>query len=124
MSDRYRDRALRLKRHADAYARDANYQRHLSHLPKDPLKGLLCLTDAALLWLYSYFCEEQASGRVRTTPYNESMELRRFIQARWEHVLRGDMASPAPADGSEPDERDAAEDQKKKDMARGMIGLM
>ena len=103
---RYRSRALLLKRHGDAYQRSPSAQPQFASLPSDPLKGLLCLTDAVLLWLYAYFCEEQAGGRVRGSPYNESAPLREFVRKSWESEIR------------------RAESDETKEMARGMVGLL
>ncbi|CAD6572668.1 MAG: hypothetical protein TREMPRED_000599 [Tremellales sp. Tagirdzhanova-0007] len=102
----YRARALLLKRHGDAHQRSPSAQPQFSSLPHDPLKGLLCLTDAVLLWLYAYFCEEQAGGRVRSSPYNESAPLRDFVRKGWEGEMR------------------RAKDDGERDLARAMVGLM
>ncbi|WWD19863.1 hypothetical protein CI109_104330 [Kwoniella shandongensis] len=103
----YRNRALLLKRHGDAYQRTKTaHAQYVSALPHDPLKGLLCLTDAVLLWLYAYFCEEQGGGRVRSTPYNESAPLRDFVRRLWEVEMR------------------KGEDEGRREMARAMVGLM
>ncbi len=106
MSLRYRARALLLKRHGDAYQRSPSAQPQFASLPHDPLKGLLCLTDAILLWLYAYFCDEQAGGRVRSSPYNESAPLREFVRKGWEGEMR------------------RAKDEEGREMARAMVGLM
>ncbi|WVW86420.1 hypothetical protein I302_108466 [Kwoniella bestiolae CBS 10118] len=109
MAQVYRDRALLLKRHGDAYQRSASaHPQFTSILPHDPLKGLLCHTDAALLWLYSYFCDEQGGGRVRSTPYNESANLRDFVRRSWESEMR-----KAPE-----------EETGRREMAQAMVGLM
>ncbi|WWC64849.1 uncharacterized protein I303_107463 [Kwoniella dejecticola CBS 10117] len=105
----YRDRALLLKRHGDAYQRvPSAHPKYTSRLPKDPLKGLLSLTDAVLLWLYAYFCDEQHMGRVRITPYNESAPLREFVKKAWESEMR-----KAPE-----------EEEGRREMAQAMVGLM
>lgn len=78
------------------------------HLPQDQLLGLLCLTDAMLLFLYSYWAEEQSIGRVRGTPYSESQPLRDFIRDQWDRfgrTLRDDQ-------------------EREREMVKGMIGLM
>ncbi|WVQ94939.1 hypothetical protein IAU59_002028 [Kwoniella sp. CBS 9459] len=81
----YRARALLIKRHGDAYQRSkAARKEYTDILPKDPIKGLLCLTDAVLLWHYAYFCEEQGGGRVRISPYTSSAGLRKFVREEWE----------------------------------------
>ena len=103
---RYRGRALLLKRHGDAHQRSASAQPQFANLSHDPLKGLLCLTDAVLLWLYAYFCEEQAGGRIRSSPYNESAPLREFVKKGWEGEMK------------------RAKDEEGRVMARAMIGLM
>ncbi|ORY31598.1 hypothetical protein BCR39DRAFT_525858 [Naematelia encephala] len=105
----YRARALILKRHGDAYQRtDSARPRYTARLPADALKGLLCLTDAALLWLYAYHCEEQSgSGHARGSRYDESRGLRDFVRSMWEKFVRRD---------DEPEEE--------RDRARGMVGLM
>ncbi|WVQ66737.1 uncharacterized protein L199_004926 [Kwoniella botswanensis] len=109
MAQVYRDRALLLKRHGDAYQRSASaHPQFTSVLPHDPLKGLLSHTDAALLWLYSYFCDEQGGGRVRSTPYNESANLRDFVRRSWESEMR-----KAPE-----------EETGRREMAQAMVGLM
>ncbi|OCF30925.1 hypothetical protein I316_07451 [Kwoniella heveanensis BCC8398] len=105
----YRARALLLKRHGDAYQRTHSaHSQYTSTLPHDPIKGLLCLTDAVLLWLYAYFCDEQGGGRVRSSPYNESAPLRDFVRRGWESEMR-----KAPE-----------EEEGRKQGARAMVGLM
>ncbi|KAK8853435.1 hypothetical protein IAR55_004141 [Kwoniella newhampshirensis] len=107
MAEVYRNRALLLKRHGDAYQRTKSaHPQFVSTLPHDPMKGLLCLTDAVLLWLYSYFCDEQGGGRVRSTPYNDSAPLRDFVRRGWEHEMR------------------KGEDEVRREGARAMVGLM
>lgn len=102
-----RDRALLLKRHADAYSRSQSAQaKFVEQLPADPLRGLLCLTDACLLWLFAYWLDEQASMRIRGSAYNESQPLREFVRNRWEAEMR------------------RAEDEDARDKARAMVGLM
>lgn len=112
----YRERALQLKRRGDAFARSPTAHKEFLHLPHDPLKGLLCLTDAVLLWLYSYFCEEQASGRVRSSPYGESVALREFVRKGWEKEMRGE--------GSERGSKADEDREARREMARAMVGLM
>ncbi|WWC72257.1 uncharacterized protein I206_106219 [Kwoniella pini CBS 10737] len=105
----YRERALLMKRHGDAYQRVSTAQpKYVSQLPKDPLKGCLSLTDAVLLWLYSYFCDEQDRGRVRATPYNESAPLREYVKKAWENEMRNALE----------------EEEDRREMAQGMVGLM
>lgn len=106
MSSRYQKRALLLKRHGDAHQRSPTARPEFTHLPHDPLQGMLCLTDAVLLWLYSYFCNEQAGGRVRSSPYNESAPLREFVRKGWEAEVR------------------RAKEEEAREMARAMVGLM
>ncbi|WVR09650.1 hypothetical protein IAU60_006723 [Kwoniella sp. DSM 27419] len=104
----YRNRALLLKRHGDAYQRvPSAHHKYTSILPHDPLKGLLCLTDSVLLWLYAYFCDEQGGGRVRSSPYNESAPLRDFVRRQWESEVRK-----------------AEDDSVRREHARAMVGLM
>ena len=78
----------------------------LDAAPADPIKSLLCLTDACLLWLYSYFCDEQAIGRVRGTPYQESSSLREHVRKLWETEAR------------------VAADTESRERASAMVGLM
>ncbi|WWC91975.1 uncharacterized protein L201_006928 [Kwoniella dendrophila CBS 6074] len=109
MAQVYRDRALLLKRHGDAYQRTHSaHPKYKQQLPFDHLKGLLCLTDAVLLWLYAYFCDEQAGGRVRMSPYLESEPLRGFVRKGWEIEMRKPSEN---FDGG-------------KEMAQAMVGLM
>lgn len=75
-------------------------------LPADPLRGLLCLTDAVLLWLFAYWLEEQTSTRIRASPYNESQPLREFVRRGWESEMR------------------KAEDEEHRERAKAMVGLM
>ena len=102
-----RARALLLKRHGDAYSRSPTAQKKfVEQLPVDPLRGLLCLTDAVLLWLYAYWLEEQVSTRILASPYNESQPLREFVKRGWESEMR------------------KAEDDDSRERARAMVGLM
>lgn len=104
---RLRARALLLKRHGDAYSRSPTAQKQfVEQLPVDPLRGLLCLTDSVLLWLYAYWLEEQVSTRIRASPYNESQPLREFVKRGWESEMR------------------KAEDEDGRERARAMVGLM
>lgn len=77
-----------MKRHGDAYLRLTGAKPQFLHLPQDHLLGLLSLTDSVLLWLYSYWCDEQSESRIRTTPYKESQALRDFVRAEWEKWVR------------------------------------
>lgn len=104
---RYRLRALLLKRHGDAYLRNHGaHSDYTSVLPEDPVRGLLCLTDCSILFLYCYWCEEQASGRVRSSPYTESQPLRDVIRRAWESEAK------------------RATDEEDRERAKAMIGLM
>lgn len=78
--------------------------------------GLLSLTDAVLLWLYAYWCDEQADGRVHMTPYRESQALREYVKGEWERWVRKGWNEYALA---EEDQREGL-----RDMGKGMIGLM
>lgn len=72
----------------------------------DKLRGLLCLTDAVLLWLFAYWLEEQTSTRIRASPYNESQPLREFVRKCWESEMR------------------KADDEVSRERAKAMVGLM
>lgn len=109
-------RATLLKRHGDAYNRSPTaHSQYTAKLPHDPLKGLLCLTDSVLLYLYAFWCEEQAIGRVRTTPYVGSEPLRDMVRKGWEGEMRRDAEKSAGAGSGE---------EERKERARGMVGLM
>jgi hypothetical protein len=110
---RFIARALLLKRHGDAYNRTPTaYPKYTSKLPHDPLKGLLCLTDSVLLYLYAYWCDEQWVGRVRTTPYAASEPLRDMVRKGWEAEMRREVSGGGVAD------------EDRRERARGMAGLM
>ncbi|KAK4686018.1 hypothetical protein P7C73_g4106, partial [Tremellales sp. Uapishka_1] len=103
----YRARATLSKRHGDAHCGFPSAPPALlASLPKDQLLGTVYLTDSVLLYLYTFFCEEQSGGRVRTFPYAESESLRSFVRTRWESEMRH------------------AVDDRRRDLAKGMIGLM
>lgn len=78
-------------------------------MKRDDLLGLLRLTDAVLMYLYSDWANEQATGRVRGTPYSESEPLRTAVRKGWEKLV-----SLTCEPGQEKD----------REMAKGMIGLM
>ena len=105
---RYRDRALGLKRLGDAHLRYPSAKpEYLARAPaEDHVRGLLCLTDSILMWLFAYWCEEQGLGRVRTQAYKESKPLRDHVKSAWEGRMRR---------GTGDEERDGA---------KGMVGLM
>nr|KIR49085.1 hypothetical protein I312_01234 [Cryptococcus bacillisporus CA1280] len=85
----YRDRALLLKRHGDAYLRAPTAKPDfVRSLPADRLKGLLCLTDSALLYNYSHFCDEKAKAKPLPGIYDSSSGLRTFVRKEWEHEMR------------------------------------
>ena len=97
---------MKLKRHGDAHL-GLNAKPEFAHLVRDDLLGLLCYTDAVLLWLYSYWADEQSLGRVRGSPYSQSQALRDFVRASWERYGR-----------------EQAKSDREKEMVKGMIGLM
>lgn len=74
------------------------------------------MTDAVLLWLYAYWCDEQAEGRVSTKPYKESQALRDYVKVEWEKWVRKGWSEYA---GVEEHEREGL-----REMGKGMIGLM
>lgn len=115
----YKSRAILLKRHGDAHLRLTGAKPQFLHLPADTLLGLLSLTDAVLLWLYAYWCDEQAEGRVKMSPYRESQALRDFVRGEWEKWVRRGWQVYADGEGVEGDEREGL-----RDMGKGMIGLM
>ncbi|ORX40466.1 hypothetical protein BD324DRAFT_647397 [Kockovaella imperatae] len=108
MGKRYRDRAISLKRLGDAYLRYAGAKpEYLARArEQDPLRGLLCLTDSILMWLFAYWCEEQIFGRTRPLEYQESKPLRDHVRAAWEGRMR------------------RSETEVEKEAAKGMVGLM
>ncbi|WVQ75576.1 hypothetical protein IAR50_005203 [Cryptococcus sp. DSM 104548] len=107
----YRDRALLQKRHGDAHLRSPTaHKEFTSILPADHLKGLLCLTDSALLYNYSHFCEEKAKGRPSPNTYDSSAGLRRFVCSKWEAEMRK--------------EHKGEEGVQEKERAKAMVGLM
>ncbi|ODN95795.1 hypothetical protein L198_04413 [Cryptococcus wingfieldii CBS 7118] len=111
MSAWYRDRALLLKRHGDAYFRSPTaHKEYTSTLPADHLKGLLCLTDSALLYNYSHFCEEKAKGRPSPNTYDSSAGLRKFVCSKWEAEMRKEYKGE--------------EGVHEKERAKAMAGLM
>ena len=97
---------MTLKRHGDAYLGLPGTKPEYRHLPTDQLRGWLTLTDAVLVWLYAFWADEQANGRVRGTPFIESQALRDFVRNGWESFMR------------------RAEHDREREMARGMLGLM
>jgi hypothetical protein len=113
---RYKARAILLKRHGDAHLRLAGAKPQFLHLPADTLLGLLSLTDAVLLFLYAYWCDEQADGRVKMTPYRESQALRDYVKGEWERWVRKGWGEYTQVDE---DEREGL-----KEMGKGLIGLM
>ncbi|UOH82793.1 hypothetical protein LQV05_005503 [Cryptococcus neoformans] len=117
MGNWYRDRALLLKRHGDAYLRAPTAKPDfVKTLPADRLKGLLCLTDSALLYNYSHFCDEKAKAKPLPGIYDSSSGLRTFVRKEWEHEMRRGEGS----DGEEgPKER-----ERERERARAMAGLM
>lgn len=104
--NRYRNRALLLKRHGDAHTRSPTAHATFSHLPHDHLKGLLCLTDSILLWLWAHFCEEQFWGGRKASLYDGSSALRDFVRKGWESIIK------------------SMTDEAEKDRARAMVGLL
>jgi hypothetical protein len=60
------------------------------------------------MYMYSFWANEQSTGRVRGTPYGESQPLREMVRKMWERHA-GSL--------------DAGH-EKEREMARGMIGLM
>lgn len=116
-NSRYRDRALLLKRHGDAYLRAPTAKPDfVKTLPADRLKGLLCLTDSALLYNYSHFCDEKAKAKPLPGIYDSSSGLRTFVRKEWEHEMRRGEGS----DGEE----GSKERERERERARAMAGLM
>lgn len=112
-------RATLLKRHGDAYNRTPTaHPQYTAKLPHDPLKGLLCLTDSVLLYLYAFWCDEQSIGRVRTTPYAASEPLRDMVRKGWEAEMRRE------AEGETEGGEGGEEGTERRERARGMAGLM
>ncbi|KAL7424532.1 hypothetical protein Q5752_000216 [Cryptotrichosporon argae] len=101
-----RERALLLKRHGDAHQRAPNAKPHLvAALAADSLRGLVCLTDAVMLYTFGRWCDEQARGRSSAGSYRDILALAEFVRKKWESEVRRV-------------ECDARE------RARGMVGLM
>lgn len=99
------DRALRLKRLGDAHLNPAAAKDNLRGLvSEDHLRGVLTLTDSLCLYLYRNFAEERMNaGAVAVKTYAQLDGLRTFIASRW-HKMRNE--------------------EKHRDMVRGMIGLV
>ncbi|WVQ90355.1 hypothetical protein IAS59_004133 [Cryptococcus gattii] len=115
----YRDRALLLKRHGDAYLRAPTAKPDfVRSLPADRLKGLLCLTDSALLYNYSHFCDEKAKAKPLPGIYDSSSGLRTFVRKEWEHEMRRGEGSDGEEGGG------SKEKESERERARAMAGLM
>jgi hypothetical protein len=74
---------------------------------EDHMLSLLYFTDAILLFLYSYWCSEQVSGKSRPQDFITSDRLRQQVLHHWERGTRKESAT---------------EDEKMR--AKGMVGLM
>lgn len=75
---RYRQRAHALKRSGDRNCRPS------ASGPPDHLLALLEHTDASLMYLYAYWCDDRAAGRVVTANWAGSESLRVYVRGRWE----------------------------------------
>ena len=87
-------RAIKSKRYADAYAR--NPQAKQEYIDKTSLNitlSVLHFTDSILLFLYSFWCSEQVSGRPRPAEYSSSDALRASVLLMWEREHRRDDVS-------------------------------
>ena len=105
---RIAQRAILDKRYADAAGRtSAARAEFMVKVSEDHLLSLLYFTDAVMLFLYSYWCSEQASGKTRPQDFVTSDRLREQVLHTWERETR---------------KEDATDDEKTR--AKGMVGLM
>lgn len=102
-------RAVLSKRHGDAMQRAANAKpEFIDKLPHDPLSGYLAIVDSILLFLYSYWCNEQSgNGLPKYHPYADATLLMESSRAHWTIEMRRADLTPA-----------------QREMNKGMTGLL
>ena len=87
-------RAIKSKRFADAYGRTPQAkQEYIDKTSPDFTLSVLHFTDSILLFLYSFWCSEQVSGRPRPSEYSSSDALRASVLFMWERAHRRDDIS-------------------------------
>jgi len=84
-------RAIKSKRFADAFARTPQAkQEYIDKTSPNSTLSVLHFTDSILLFLYSFWCGEQVSGRPRPAEYSSSDALRASVLSMWEREHRRD----------------------------------
>jgi hypothetical protein len=87
-------RAIKSKRFADAFARTPQAkQEYIDKTTPNITLSVLHFTDSILLFLYSFWCSEQVSGRPRPAEYSSSDALRASVLSMWEREHRRDDVS-------------------------------
>jgi hypothetical protein len=87
-------RAVKSKRYADAYARNAQAkQEYIEKTSPHHMLSVLHFTDSVLLFLYSFWCGEQVSGRPRPLEYSSSDAIRASVLSMWDREYRRDDIS-------------------------------
>jgi hypothetical protein len=57
--------------------------------------SLVEMTDAVLLWIYSFWCDERKSGQVTVPMWSSLDGMMRLVRESWEKVVKGAKAERA-----------------------------
>ena len=80
----------------------------VERLPRDTMAGYLAIVDSILLFLYSYWCNEQSTnGLPKYHPYSEAVALMEASRSQWVAEMRRSDITPA-----------------QRSMNKGMTGLL